>query len=146
MHLNNKNAIKALFNCARFFPLWECHEAAATVAASSVHVLVLHGESDATVPVHPTCPAWQKALNAKSRAKRSDNGSSSVAGEVLSPLLSPSLSSVELVKGAHGFFLEFPSESHQRVVAWLRAVALAETEAEAQAARKGGEDVFFPKT
>jgi len=130
-HLNNKNAIKALFNCARFFPLWGCHNAVDQVCRGPVHVLVLHGESDSTVPSSPTVPAWEKAI--MQAAKENGNTAAvapKVANESLtmtsSPLLSRTLSSVKLCRGAHAFFLEFPTESHDRVVSWLRAVNDAE--------------------
>jgi len=132
-HLNNKNAIKALFNCARFFPLWGCHNAVDQVCRGPVHVLVLHGEFDSTVPSSPTVPAWEKALRAKTTndntaaaAPKKDNESLKSLTSSSSPLLPRTLSSVKLCRGAHAFFLEFPAESHDRVVSWLRAVNDAE--------------------
>jgi len=96
-HLNNKSAVRALFNCARFFPLTSCHEAVSKVGASSVMVLVLHSDNDKTVLPKPTTTVWTKALSG-----RSDK-----------------VSRVELVKGAHAFSLEFPEETGRAVVEWL---------------------------
>ena len=96
-HMHNKSAIRALFNCARFFPLTSCHEAVNKVGASSVKVLVLHGDEDKTVRPTPTTTVWAKALSC-----RSDG-----------------ISRVELVRGAHAFSLEYPEAIGKTLVEWL---------------------------
>lgn len=100
-HQNNKDAIRALFNCARFFPLWELHDHVTAVGASGIEVLLLHGEQDHTVFPTPTTNIWAKAVSAK-------------------PASSPS--SIELVPGAHSFFLENPHETRDRIVQWFDRV------------------------
>ena len=109
MHTNNPNAIKALFSCARFFPLWGCHAAASAVGAGPVPVLVLHGAADKTIPPRPTLDIWRKAML-----------QSSGLG------LGLGLSRAEEVPGAHAFFLEHAEDNHARVAAFLSAVRAAE--------------------
>ena len=96
-HINNKSAVRALFNCARFFPLTSCHEAVNKVGASSVKVLVLHGDEDKTVRPTPSTTVWAKALTG-----RNDG-----------------VSRVELVRGAHAFSLEYPEAIGKTLVEWL---------------------------
>ena len=60
-HINNPNAILALFCCARFFPLCSLHATVDRVCRSGRRVLVLFGTDDRTVPPDVTLSYWERA-------------------------------------------------------------------------------------
>lgn len=111
-HQHNSHAIKCFFNCVRFFPFFSLHTSVSAVAMNGTPVLLLHGESDETVPPSPTVAIWSRALDGHKASPLAEGGARSGG----------SASRVQLLAGGHMFFLEDPAATLDILLEWLRGL------------------------